>query len=92
MTKDELIAAIAGKSGLSRKDIDKAVNALIDVITTSLSRGEKVQLVGFGTWEIHRREERKGRNPRTGVQIKIVARKAPVFRAGKTLKDAISGK
>jgi len=92
MTKVELIAAVAEKSGLSKKDSEKAVTALSDVVIEALAKGNGVQLVGFGTWEVHKREARKGRNPRTGAEIKISARKVPVFRAGKALKDAVSKK
>jgi DNA-binding protein HU-beta len=92
MTRFELIAGVSDKSGLSKKDSEKAIKALVDTITRSLGKGESVQLVGFGTWEVHSREARKGRNPRTGAQITIAARKVPVFRAGKALKSAISKK
>ncbi len=92
MTKSELISAVAGKSGLSKKDAEKAIESLVDAVTESLSKGEEVQLVGFGTWEVHKRESRKGRNPRTGAEIRIAARKVPVFRAGKALKQSVSAK
>jgi DNA-binding protein HU-beta len=92
MTRFELIAGVSEKSGLSKKDTEKAIKALVDAITGALAKGDSVQLVGFGTWEVHPRETRKGRNPRTGAQITIAARKVPVFRAGKALKSAVAKK
>ncbi|MFY9176609.1 MAG: HU family DNA-binding protein [Caldicoprobacterales bacterium] len=89
MNKAELIAAVAEKSELTKKDAEKAVNSIISVITETLSNGEKVQLVGFGTFEVRDRAERKGRNPQTKEEIVIPASKAPVFKAGKALKDAV---
>ncbi len=89
MNKAELIAAVAEKSELTKKDAEKAVNSVIGVITDALSKGEKVQLVGFGTFEVRDRAERKGRNPQTKEEITIPASKAPVFKAGKALKDAV---
>ena len=89
MNKAELIAAVAEKSELTKKDAEKAVNAIVSVITDALSRNEKVQLVGFGTFEVRNRAERKGRNPQTREEIIIPASKAPVFKAGKALKDAV---
>ncbi len=89
MNKAELIAAVAEKSELTKKDAEKAVNSIISVITEALSRGEKVQLVGFGTFEVRDRAARKGRNPQTKEEIIIPASKAPVFKAGKALKDAV---
>ena len=90
MNKAELIAAVAEKTGLSKKDSEKAVNAAFDTIAANLEVGEKVQLVGFGTFEVHRREARKGRNPRTKEEITIPASVYPVFKAGKPFKDAVS--
>lgn len=90
MTKTELITAVAEKTGMSKKDADKAANAVIDSIVGSLASGEKVQLVGFGTFEVHHREARKGRNPRTRKEITIPASNYPVFKAGKSFKDAVS--
>jgi DNA-binding protein HU-beta len=90
MTKAELINTMADKTKLSKKDSAKAIEAVVEVITQALSRGEKVQLVGFGNFEPHKREARKGRNPRTGAEIKIAARTVPVFKAGKALKDAVA--
>ena len=90
MNKNELIAAIAEKAELSKKDAESALTAAIDAITESLAREEKVQLVGFGSFEIKARAERMGRNPKTLEPVKIPASKAPVFKAGKALKDAVS--
>ena len=90
MNKAELISAAAEKAGLSKKDTESAVNAAIDVITESLAAGDKVQLVGFGAFEVKHRAERIGRNPKTKESIKIPASKAPVFKPGKALKDTIS--
>ena len=90
MTKTELINVVAEKTGFSKKDSDKAVVAVIDAITEALTNGEKVQLVGFGTFEVKERGERKGINPRTKEEITIAASKLPSFKAGKALKDAVS--
>lgn len=90
MNKAELIAATAEKAGLSKKDAEKAVNAAIDAITEALVKGDKVQLVGFGAFDIKERAARTGRNPRTGKEITIPASKIPQFKAGKALKDAVS--
>ncbi len=90
MNKAELINAAAEKAGLSKKDTEAAVNAAIEVITAALAGGEKVQLVGFGAFEVKKREERVGRNPQTKQTIKIPATKVPVFKAGKALKDAVA--
>ncbi|HEY8464896.1 MAG TPA: HU family DNA-binding protein [Bacillota bacterium] len=92
MTKTELIDKVAEKSGLTKKDSGKAIDAIISAMTQALSKGDKVQLVGFGSFEVRKREARKGRNPQTGAEIKIAARKVPVFRAGKALKDAVGKK
>ena len=89
MNKAELIHAVAEKTGLSKKDSEAAVNASIEAITESLKQGEKVQLVGFGSFEVKTRAARIGRNPRTKEEIKIPASKLPVFKAGKALKDSI---
>ena len=91
MNKTELINAVAEKTGLSKKDSDAAVAAVVDAITESLVNGEKVQLVGFGSFEVKGRCARMGRNPHTGTMIKIPASKVPVFKAGKALKDAVDG-
>jgi DNA-binding protein HU-beta len=89
VNKAELISAVAERSELTKKDAEKAVNALISVITDTLANRDKVQLVGFGTFEVRERAERKGRNPQTKEEIIIAASKAPVFKAGKALKDAV---
>lgn len=92
MNKTELVAAMADKAGLSKKDADKALAAFIDVVGTELTKkGGKVQLVGFGTFEVSKRAAREGRNPQTGAPMKIKASKAPKFKAGKALKDAVNG-
>ena len=90
MNKAELIAAVAEKTGLSKKDTEAVVTASIEVITESLAQGEKVQLVGFGSFETKARAARIGRNPRTKEEIKIPASKLPVFKAGKALKDQVA--
>lgn len=90
MNKTELVAAIAEKAELSKKDSEKALKAFIDVVTDELKAGEKIQLVGFGTFEVAERAAREGRNPTTGATIKIPASKAPKFKAGKALKDAVN--
>ena len=92
MNKAELIAVVAEKSGISKKDAEKAVNATIEAITESLQGGDKVQLVGFGVFEVKERAERMGRNPKTKEQINIPASAVPVFKAGKAFKDAIDKK
>lgn len=89
MNKADLIAKVADKSGLTKKDADKALTALIDSVTEALKKGDKVQLVGFGTFELRTRAERKGRNPLTKAEITIPASKVPAFKAGKALKDAV---
>ncbi len=89
MNKTELIAAIAEKSGLSKKDADKALAAFIETVTDTLKSGDKIQLVGFGNFEVRERGARTGRNPQTKQTIQIAASKAPVFKAGKAFKDAI---
>ena len=92
MNKSDLIAAIAAKTGDTKKGAEATVNAFVDVITESLAKGEKVQLVGFGSFEVRKRAARKGRNPQTKEEIKIPASKAPVFKAGKALKDLVNKK
>ena len=89
MNKTELIAAIAGTAEISKKDAEKAVNAFIGEVTAALKKGEKVSLVGFGTFEVKERPARTGRNPRTKEVIEIPASKAPVFKAGKPFKESI---
>ncbi len=90
MNKTELVAAIAEQTELSKKDAEKALKAFINVVTDELKKGEKVQLVGFGTFEISERAAREGRNPLTGAAMSIPASKAPKFKAGKALKDAVN--
>ncbi len=91
MNKAELISNVAEKTELTKKDAEKAVTAMFDSIREALSRGDKVQLVGFGTFDIKHRKARKGRNPQTGEEINIEAANVPVFKAGKVLKDAVEG-
>ena len=90
MNKQDLIDAIAAASGLSKAAAGRALNATTDAVTKSLKKGDSVTLVGFGTFKTSKRAARNGRNPRTGATIKIAARKAPVFTAGKALKDALN--
>ncbi len=90
MNKTELIAAVAENAALSKKDAEKAVNAVVDAIKGALADGDKVQLVGFGTFEVRARGARTGKKPRTGEAIKIAASKVPAFKAGKALKDAVN--
>ena len=91
MNKSDLIAAIAAKTGDTKKNAEATVNAFVEVVTASLVKGDKVQLVGFGSFEVRKRAARKGRNPQTKEEIKIPASKAPVFKAGKALKDLVNG-
>ena len=90
MNKAELIAAVAENAELTKKDAEKAVKAFIEVVTDELKKGEKVQLVGFGTFEVSKRAAREGRNPQSGAVMKIAASKAPKFKAGKALKDLLN--
>ena len=90
MNKAELINAVAEKADLSKKDSEAAINAAIDVIAAALADGDKVQLVGFGAFEVKARAERVGRNPKTREEISIPASKVPVFKAGKALKDSVN--
>ncbi len=90
MNKSELIASLAEKTEITKKDAEKALNAFVDVISGALVKGEKVQLIGFGTFDVKKRPARKARNPRTGEEIKIAASKAPTFKAGKALKDKVN--
>ncbi|WP_346353667.1 HU family DNA-binding protein [Azotosporobacter soli] len=90
MNKTELVASVAEKAGLTKKDAEKAVNAFFASVEEALAKSDKVQLIGFGTFEVKAREERKGRNPQTGAEIVIPASKNPVFKAGKGLKDAVN--
>ena len=91
MNKTELIAAVAEKAELSKKDAEAAVSAVVDSITEALRKGEKVQLVGFGSFEVKKRAARVGRNPKTKEPIEIPASTVPVFKAGKVLKDIVGG-
>ena len=90
MNKTELIAAMADQAGLSKKDAEKALKAFTDIVADELKKGEKIQLVGFGTFEVAERAAREGRNPLTGASMKIAASKAPKFKAGKALKDMLN--
>lgn len=89
MTKADLITEVAAKSGLSKKDTEKAIAGVIDTITETLAKGESVQLVGFGTFEVRERAARTGVNPQTKKKIQIAATKVPAFKAGRSLKDAV---
>ena len=90
MNKTELIAAVAEKAEISKKDAEKAVKAFTDAVAEELAKGGKVQLVGFGTFEVSKRAAREGRNPQTGKTMSIPASKAPKFKAGKALKDVVN--
>ena len=90
MNKTELVAAVAEQADISKKDAEKVLKAFVDVVTKEMKKGEKVQLVGFGTFEVSERAAREGRNPQTGKTMKIEACKAPKFKAGKALKDAVN--
>ncbi len=89
MNKSEIVAAVAENAELSKVNAEKAVNAVIGTITDALVKGDKVQLVGFGTFEVRERGERTGKNPRTGETLKIAASKIPAFKPGKALKDSV---
>lgn len=90
MTKAELVTSIAEKTGLTKKDSEKALAAFVDTVTETLAKGDSIQLVGFGTFEVRERAAREGINPRTKEKIKIAATKVPAFKAGRALKDAVS--
>ena len=90
MNKTELIAAVAEKTDLSKKDADAAESAVLGAITDALKAGDKIQLVGFGTFEVRNRAAKQGRNPRTGETMTVPASKVPAFKAGKALKDAVA--
>lgn len=92
MNKSDLVAALSTKTGASKKASEASLNALVDIISSTLKKGDKVQLVGFGTFETRKRAARKGRNPQTGAEMKIPASKSPVFKAGKALKDTVNKK
>ena len=90
MNKSELVAAMAEKAGLQKKDAEKALAAFTEVVAEGLKNGDKIQLVGFGTFEVSERAERVGRNPQTGAEMKIPASKSPKFKAGKAVKDMLN--
>ena len=90
MNKTELVAAMADQTGLTKKDVEAALKAFTDVVSGELKKGGKVQLVGFGTFEVSERAAREGRNPQSGAPMKIAASKAPKFKAGKALKDMVN--
>lgn len=90
MNKTELIDSMAAKTGLTKKNAEAALNAFVETVSEELTKGEKVSLVGFGTFEVSERAEREGRNPQTGETMKIAASKAPKFKAGKALKDEVN--
>ena len=89
MNKADLVGKVAERTGLTKRDSEKAVNAVVDTISQALARGDKVSLVGFGTFEVRTRAARTGRNPQTGKEIRIPASKVPAFKAGKSLKDSV---
>ena len=91
MNKSELTAALVAKTGFAKKDAEKALNAVVDVITETLAAGDKVQIVGFGSFEVKERPPRTAPNPPTGEEIKIEATQAPLFKAGKALKNTVNG-
>jgi DNA-binding protein HU-beta len=91
LNKEELVNAVAAKTKLSKKDTESTINATIDAITAALAKSDKVTLVGFGTFQVRERAAREGRNPRTGAVLKIAAKKAPAFTAGKGLKETVAG-
>jgi len=90
LNKTELVASVAEKAGMTKKDAEKVINAVFSSIEEALANEDKVQIIGFGTFEVKTREERKGRNPQTGKEITIPASKSPVFKAGKGLKDVVN--
>ena len=92
MNKTELIAAVAEKAGLTKKDVEKAVSATLETIKEEVAEGGKVQIIGFGTFEARTRKERMGKNPRSGEEVKIAAATVPAFKAGKAFKDVVNAK
>ncbi|MEG1547919.1 MAG: HU family DNA-binding protein [Clostridia bacterium] len=90
MNKTELIAAVAEKSGITKKDAELAVNSTFEAVTDALKKGDKIQIVGFGVFEVRSRPARKGHNPLTGAEIQIPASKSPAFKAGKALKESVN--
>jgi DNA-binding protein HU-beta len=91
MNRQELIEALATKTNSTKADADRSIAALIEIVSATLKKGDKIALVGFGTFEVRKREARIGRNPATGAELKIKASKAPAFKAGATLKAAVNG-
>jgi len=89
LNKTELVGQVAAKTGMTKKDVEKVVNAFFNTVEGALKADDKVQLIGFGTFEVRARQARKGRNPQTGEEINIPATKVPAFKAGKALKDAL---
>lgn len=89
MNKTELVGQVAATTGMTKKDVEKIVNAFFETVQGALKSGDKVQLIGFGTFEVRERQARKGRNPQTGAEINIPSAKVPAFKAGKGLKDAV---
>ncbi|NMC27312.1 MAG: HU family DNA-binding protein [Syntrophomonadaceae bacterium] len=89
MNKTDLVSAVAGQAGITKKDAEKVINAFFTTVADALKAGDKVQLIGFGTFEVRSRQARKGRNPQTGAEINIPASKVPAFKPGKALKDAV---
>ncbi|NLB88627.1 MAG: HU family DNA-binding protein [Syntrophomonadaceae bacterium] len=89
MNKTDLVNQVALKTGMTKKDVEKVVNAFFSSVESALKEGDKVQLIGFGTFEVRNRQARKGRNPQTGEEITIAATKVPAFKAGKALKEAV---
>ena len=92
MNRTELVEAMSKKTGLTKKETEASLKAFIDVVGSALKKGDKIQLVGFGTFEVNKRAARKGKNPQTGEVIKIAASKAPKFKPGKALKELVNGK
>ena len=90
MNKSELVAAMATKANVSKKAAEESLNAMLDAVKDAMAKGDKVQLIGFGSFEVRTRVARKGKNPQTGAEMKIPACKAPVFKAGKALKDIVN--
>ena len=90
MNKTDLVTHVASKAGMTKKDAEQVINAFFTVVEDALKGGDKVQLIGFGTFEARDRQARKGRNPQTGAEINIPATRVPAFKAGKALKDAVS--
>jgi DNA-binding protein HU-beta len=91
LNKVDLVAGVAEKAGITKRDAERAVNAFCEAVEEALARGERVSLVGFGTFEVRSRQARQGRNPQTGQTIEIPAGRVPVFKAGKSLKDSVEG-